>query len=98
MKVLELRKLIREEVRKIVNEVSEADAKKIKWDYPDVDSNDLSYEYNPEADTYTIMAPITGVDLLGKKYTGVYREDVKDIEDLDDLDVDYKRIEDIKKK
>jgi hypothetical protein len=44
------------------------------------------------------MAPITGVDLLGKKYTGVYREDVKDIEDLDDLDVDYKRIEDIKKK
>lgn len=83
---------------KVSKKVSKADPRGIKWNYPDVESDDFNYEYNPEDDSYSIMAPITGVDASGKKYTGLYLDDVEDVEELDDLDVDYKKIKNIKKK
>jgi hypothetical protein len=69
----------------------------IKWGYPEIDSDEFYYEYNPESRNYTISAPIHGVDSLGNKYVGVYHSDVKNIENLDDLDVDETKIEDIER-
>jgi hypothetical protein len=68
----------------------------IEWGYPEIDSDEFYYEPNPESRNYTISAPIHGVDSLGNKYVGMYRSDVKSMENLDDLDVDETKIEDIK--
>jgi hypothetical protein len=77
----------------------EVSASTINWDYPEIDfeSEDTYYEYNPEEDDYVISVTVYGTGEDSKKYKGMYTTNVASLEgeELDNLDLDPEKIDDI---